>query len=703
MTKNEQVLYDLFGFLPKHINYLINISQKFHYIYFETPKVGCSTIKRTLQQMETNDITQLPKYVHDKHLSPLSSPLDMKKPFTEYLTNEYFKFSFVRNPYTRILSCYLDKILGLEKNIIRPQLNFNISDDISFRDFLLAIKNQSYSEMNVHWLPQNILLGANNITLDFIGRQENLDNDLKTIISKIKDIDPTLATIQNEVPHAVGASTKLKEYLTEETTAIIFDIYYDDFLLYGYSKDPYSRDILSQVTIPKNEENRLVSIIIPCYNQAEYLEEAVQSAIGQTYKNIEIIIINDGSPDNTQKIAERLQRKHPDIIRTVTQENQGLSEARNAGIRESSGKYILPLDADDKIDKEMISRCLDTLISDQVDIVYTDIQCFDAHEETWRQRTSPFSIILYSNIAAATALYKREVWEKNSGYKLNMKEGYEDWEFWINAFENNFKFIHHSEALFFYRIKEESMHTSAKQTHSYLTSKIIMNHANLYTKDKVNKAISFIREQEKSADFYFYSTCKTTKDDEQIITMISSYIQNNTLRKKQTIDILNYDKQVGLCSLDILEQYENIEILYKELHVEKLYLYAQLPYEIFSFYRSNYAWSIHKGVIKSAGTIFPYTLQFKHERTLSQALAYNHLEIYTDYLEKKILNRETRIKKTKEELSLQNSIVHQFNTLTATITTLTDISFFTHPYKKIKAYKNMLTSYYTIKKEMKGS
>ena len=111
-------------------------------------------------------------------------------------------------------------------------------------------------------------------------------------------------------------------------------------------------------------KNDLVSIIIPCYNQAQYLEEAVNSAIKQTYPNIEIIIVNDGSTDNTQEIALSLQKKHPEIIKVITQVNKGLSEARNTGIRESLGEYILPLDADDILDLKMISKCMNIIIQD---------------------------------------------------------------------------------------------------------------------------------------------------------------------------------------------------------------------------------------------------------------------------------------------------------------------------------------------------
>ena len=186
--------------------------------------------------------------------------------------------------------------------------------------------------------------------------------------------------------------------------------------------------------------NDLVSVVIPCYNQAQYLEEAVQSVIDQTYPNIEILIINDGSTDNTLDIALTLQHKHMNKIQIINQSNMGLPRSRNNGIKKAKGMYILPLDSDDKIEQTMIQKCIDILIHDQVDIVYTDIHCFGIQNNIFIQKPEAASNILYVNLPPATSLYKREVWEKNSGYKVNMKEGYEDWEFWVNAFKNDFKF-----------------------------------------------------------------------------------------------------------------------------------------------------------------------------------------------------------------------------------------------------------------------
>ena len=92
--------------------------------------------------------------------------------------------------------------------------------------------------------------------------------------------------------------------------------------------------------------NVLVSIIVPCYNQAHFLNESLDSVINQSYPNWECIIVNDGSPDNTEEIAKKWC-KNDKRFQYLEKENGGLSSARNAGIKISKGEFILPLDADD--------------------------------------------------------------------------------------------------------------------------------------------------------------------------------------------------------------------------------------------------------------------------------------------------------------------------------------------------------------------
>jgi glycosyltransferase involved in cell wall biosynthesis len=119
-----------------------------------------------------------------------------------------------------------------------------------------------------------------------------------------------------------------------------------------------------------------VSVVIPCYNHAGFLAKAVESVVNQTFTDWECIIVNDGSHDDTAQVAESLTWKYLDKkINIITQANHGLPTARNAGIKASKGRYILPLDADDLIHPEMLQKTVSLLDTHpEIAIAYTDIK-----------------------------------------------------------------------------------------------------------------------------------------------------------------------------------------------------------------------------------------------------------------------------------------------------------------------------------------
>lgn len=117
-------------------------------------------------------------------------------------------------------------------------------------------------------------------------------------------------------------------------------------------------------------DNPLVSIIVPCYNQGEYLAEALQSVENQNYSNWECVIVDDRSTDNSREIASSFCEKDKRFI-YLWQENQGPSVARNNAIQHSCGQYILPLDGDDKIHHDYINQAVIVLNKNEdVKIVY---------------------------------------------------------------------------------------------------------------------------------------------------------------------------------------------------------------------------------------------------------------------------------------------------------------------------------------------
>ena len=151
----------------------------------------------------------------------------------------------------------------------------------------------------------------------------------------------------------------------------------------------------------------LVSIIVPCYKQAQYLDEALQSVLDQTYENWECIIVNDGSPDNTKEIAQKWVAK--DIrFKYIYQNNKGVSAARNLGISNANGIYILPLDGDDKISEKYIEEAIIAFEKDKsLKLVYCKAEKFGNEKGEWI--LNPFSLYNLSkkNMIFCSALYRK--------------------------------------------------------------------------------------------------------------------------------------------------------------------------------------------------------------------------------------------------------------------------------------------------------
>jgi hypothetical protein len=234
----------------------------------------------------------------------------------------------------------------------------------------------------------------------------------------------------------------------------------------------------------------LVSVIIPCYRQAQFLPQAVESVVRQTYPHWECLIVNDGSPDQTSTVARHLMSKHRQHrLVLVEKANGGLASARNAGIRCAQGEYILPLDSDDILHPQMIEKSIDLLETDRrVAIAYCDIVHFGVSQKLITAADYNFRRLLYQNHLSYCSLFRREAWEAVGGYNPHMALGYEDWDFWIGCGERGFTAKRIPEPLFFYRVKPESMYTHAKANHFQLAAQIVLNHPGLYSHSEVDRA-----------------------------------------------------------------------------------------------------------------------------------------------------------------------------------------------------------------------
>jgi glycosyltransferase involved in cell wall biosynthesis len=227
--------------------------------------------------------------------------------------------------------------------------------------------------------------------------------------------------------------------------------------------------------------NSLVSVIVPCYNQAQYLPETLQSVLDQTYMNWECLIVNDGSPDNTEEVALEWIKK--DIrFKYLKKQNGGLADARNYGIKASSGEYILPLDSDDLIATTYIEKAAKKLKQNpEIGIVYCKAKLFGNQTGLWSIPKHTLKRGLTQNTIFCSALFRRNDFNKTHGYNSNMIFGYEDWDFWLSLIEHQIKVYRISESLFLYRVKEISMRSLINwERMIYLHKQIIQNHQTLY-------------------------------------------------------------------------------------------------------------------------------------------------------------------------------------------------------------------------------
>ena len=121
--------------------------------------------------------------------------------------------------------------------------------------------------------------------------------------------------------------------------------------------------------------NPKVSVIIPVYNTEAYVEQTLRSIMGQTLRDIELIVVNDGSTDGSLSVLERIATGD-DRIRLFTQPNKGLSQTRNAGIARARGEFIYFMDSDDLLEPDALERCYERCQSDRLDFVFFDAESF---------------------------------------------------------------------------------------------------------------------------------------------------------------------------------------------------------------------------------------------------------------------------------------------------------------------------------------
>lgn len=222
----------------------------------------------------------------------------------------------------------------------------------------------------------------------------------------------------------------------------------------------------------------LISIIIPCFNDAQYIEQSVLSALNQTYSNIEVIVIDDGSNAETKGVLTGLESK---ITKLITQNNKGQSAARNVGIRAASGTYILVLDSDDYFETSFCEKAIGILENRKIKLVTCYTKKFnDSYCDNYYPQGGDLKDFLMYNQATGSAMFRKMECIAVGGYDETMRFGFEDWEFYIRLLEKGGRAFVIPEFLFHYRLKENSTTSRANKIKYQLQYFIYEKHKTLY-------------------------------------------------------------------------------------------------------------------------------------------------------------------------------------------------------------------------------
>lgn len=195
----------------------------------------------------------------------------------------------------------------------------------------------------------------------------------------------------------------------------------------------------------------MLSIIMPCYNQAQYIDEAIQSVVRQTYKDWELIIVDDGSTDDSFSIAKRYAQSDS-RIQVHSQENGGPSKARNNGARLAIGKYLLFFDSDDIILPTLLEEGIRYMEDNEnCALFYPRVRYFGSRNEEEKLRFTSYKNMLCEASILCTSIIRKTDYERIGGFDESMR-GYEDWEMFIRLLYHN-DFVCQSEKILFkYRI-----------------------------------------------------------------------------------------------------------------------------------------------------------------------------------------------------------------------------------------------------------
>lgn len=315
-----------------------------------------------------------------------------------------------------------------------------------------------------------------------------------------------------------------------------------------------------------------VSVIIPVYNAGQYLNKCLDSILNQTYKNIELIVINDGSIDNSLDILNQYSKKYKNI-RIINKENAGVSEARNDGIKNSNGEYLMFVDADDWIDIDMIEKMMDFVHINKADIV----KCGYVRDSITKQEFFPIApkmnvysydnkqllydefIKNYNYNSSCTQIFNKKLLKNNILFNSKIKIG-EDLLFNMELYTNAEIIVSLPECYYHYFYNDNSA-TTKKKLSSIITRcedaiEVYYHYFNYYKKWNL-------------PDKYYEKICYRVIK-ELNVKLITLYRLNDISKKERKKIVHNYinNEKIRNCSKKL-----NFFNIMKHLNVNDLFIY----------------------------------------------------------------------------------------------------------------------------------
>lgn len=273
----------------------------------------------------------------------------------------------------------------------------------------------------------------------------------------------------------------------------------------------------------------LISIVIPIYNVEDYLHRCIESVIAQSYTNLEIILVNDGSTDSSLTICKRYEKCDP-RIKVINKSNGGLSSARNVGLSNSNGRYISFIDSDDYIAKTYIEELYESIKDKNADIAFCNYQivttkelitnvekCNNRFVDTVYSNKKDIMQLFFNNKCGLAVIAWNKLYSKNLFVDVQYPEGsiYEDEATTYKLFYKSLKVVFHNSVLYYYYQRSNSI------TNSHLEEK------NLVVFDRLEEIVEFytynsepILEKKakirllKNGSIYYYRAKKEYKKNE---------------------------------------------------------------------------------------------------------------------------------------------------------------------------------------------